>query len=69
MIDEKVCNDILCKCGNKVEMTNDDKKFNLLKCAEQKEFRKIGEIFNLGYRYHCPLCGIIFIVKKIKRNT
>jgi len=68
MTEEKVNNDTLCNCGNKIEMTDDDYKFNLARRAEQKEFRKINEVFSLRYKYHCPLCGIIFINKKIKRT-
>ena len=68
MTDEKVNKETLCGCSNKIEMTDEDYKFNLDRCAEQKEFRKIGEVFSLGYRYHCPLCGLVFINKKIRRT-
>ena len=52
---------VKCKCGREANMTAEDEKFNLIRLAEQKEFRKVGQEFEMNLKYTCSLCGIVLI--------
>jgi hypothetical protein len=58
-----------CKCGYPLVMTAADRDFNADRLAEQKEFRKVGEEFGMGYRYTCVLCGHVFVIKRVRRKS